>query len=125
LALLFSGLLVCELVFGFYTFGGGLGFVHVPRDLVLRHKVSKFRPGGGAARYCRDRWGLRVSHKDPSEINILTIGGSTTDELYSNDTETWNARLQDRFTRAGISAIVGNAGINGHSTVGQIYSLES
>ncbi len=97
----------------------------MPRDLVLRHKVSKFRPGGGAARYCRDRWGLRVSHKDPSEINILTIGGSTTDELYSNDTETWNARLQDRFTRAGISAIVGNAGINGHSTVGQIYSLES
>jgi hypothetical protein len=33
--------------------------------------------------------------------------------------------LQDGFTRAGIPAIVGNAGINGHSTVGHIYSLES
>jgi lysophospholipase L1-like esterase len=125
LALLFSGLLVCELVFGFWTFGGGLGFGHVPRDLVLQHNVSKFRPGGDAVRYCRDRWGLRVSHKDPSEIDILTIGGSTTDELYSDDTETWNARLQDRFTRAGIPAIVGNAGINGHLTVGHIYSLVS
>jgi lysophospholipase L1-like esterase len=125
LALLFSGLLVCELVFGSWFFGGGLGFVHVPRDLVLQHDVSKIRLGGGAVRYSRDRWGLRGSHGEPSEINILTIGGSTTDELYSDDTETWSARLQDRFTRAGIPAIVGNAGINGHSTIGHIYSMES
>ena len=125
LALLFSGLLVCELVFGSWYFGGGLGVVHVPRDLVLQHDVSTFRPGGGVVRYSRDRWGLRGDHRDLSDINILTIGGSTTDELYSDDTETWSARLQQRFVRSGIPAVVGNAGINGHSTVGHISSMES
>jgi len=124
LALLFSGLLVCELVFGSWYFGGGLGVVHVPRDLVLQHDVSTFRPGGGVVRYSRDRWGLRGNHSDPSDINILTIGGSTTDELYSDDSETWSARLQQRFAQAGIPAVVGNAGINGHSTVGHINSME-
>jgi lysophospholipase L1-like esterase len=125
LALLFSGLIVCELLFGSWFFGGGLGFVHVPRDLVLQHDVSKFRPGGGAVRYSRDRWGLSGSHGEPSELNVLTIGGSTTDELYSDDTETWSTRLQERFTRADIPAVVGNAGINGHSTVGHIYSMKA
>jgi lysophospholipase L1-like esterase len=125
LALLFSGLLICELVFGSWFFGGGLGYVHVPRDIVLQHDAKTIRPGGGAVRYSRDRWGLRGGHREPSDINILTIGGSTTDELYSDDTETWSARLQERFARAGVPAIVGNAGINGHSTVGHLYSMGS
>ena len=125
LGLLVSGLFVCELMFGSWLRGGGLGFVHVPRDLVLQHDVSEFRSGGGVVRYSRDKWGLRGSHEDPSQINVLTIGGSTTDELYSDDSETWSSRLQDRFARAGIPAIIGNAGVNGHSTVGHIYSLEA
>ncbi|NKB19531.1 MAG: hypothetical protein GKS01_03200 [Alphaproteobacteria bacterium] len=125
LALLFSGLLIIELTFGSWLSGGGLGAVHVPRDLVLQHDAKGIRSGGGVVRYSRDRWGLRGSHKNPSEINILTIGGSTTDEFYSDDAETWSARLQQKFVQAGFPAIIGNAGVNGHSSVGHILSLES
>ena len=78
----------------------------------------------GVVRYSRDRWGLRGNHSDPSDINILTIGGSTTDELYSDDSETWSARLQQLFAQAGVPAVVGNVGINGHLTVGHINSME-
>lgn len=124
LAILGSALFVCELIFGSWLTGGGLGFVHVPRDLTLQHDTKNIRPGGGIIRYSRDKWGLRGDHKNPSEIKILTIGGSTTDELYSDDAETWSARLQHKFMQAGIPAVVGNAGINGHSTVGHLYSME-
>ncbi len=120
-----SALFLCELIIGSWLSGGGLGYVHVPRDLVLQHDTKNIRPGGGTIRYSRDRWGLRGDHKHPSEINILTMGGSTTDELYSDDTETWSAQLQQKFKQVGIPAVIGNAGINGHSTVGHMYSMES
>jgi len=98
-------------MFGSWLTGGGLGFVHVPRDLVLQHDTKNIRANGGIVRYSRDEWGLRGDHKHPSEINILTIGGSTTDELYSDDTETWSAGLQQKFIQVGIPAVVNNSAL--------------
>ncbi len=124
-AILLVGLLGGELIFGSWLKGGGLGTVHVPRDLNLQHDVSEIRPDGGIVRYSRDRWGLRGSHQSAAAIDILAIGGSTTDELYSDDSETWTFQLEQKFRQAGIPITVGNAGINGHSTIGHIYSLEN
>lgn len=117
-------LVAAELVFGGWFRGGGLGFLRLPKQVELRHDVSNLRPGGGIAIYRRDRWGLRGGHADPSEIDILAVGGSTTNQLYHDESETWTAVLQRRFAEAGRVVAVGNAGIDGHSTIGHLASLE-
>jgi len=117
-------LVAAEAVFGDWFRGGGLGVLHIPHDVSLRHDVSKVRPGGGIARYTRDHWGFRGTQRDPSEIDILAVGGSTTNELYHDDSETWTAVLQRDFNEADKKIVVANAGVDGHSTVGHLRSLE-
>jgi hypothetical protein len=52
--------------------------------------------------------------KDGEETRVLTVGGSTTECLFQDDTKTWSARLGDLLTAsAGRRVWVGNAGLSG------------
>lgn len=117
-------LLAAEAVFGDWFRCGGLGVLHIPHDVSLRHDVSKIRPGAGIARYTRDHWGFRGTQRDPSEIDVLAVGGSTTNELYTDDAETWTAVLQRDLRQAGRRITVANAGVDGQSGVGHLRDLE-
>ena len=68
-------------------------------------------------------FGLRGSHSTPDQIDILTVGGSTTDQRYIRDGETWQDILQRHFERAGVPNLVSNAGIDGQSTRGHIKNF--
>lgn len=75
--------------------------------------------------YTRDRYGLRGSCADPKEIDILTIGGSTTDQRYIADGQTYQDVLQAQLRRKLQRPIcVSNAGVDGHSTLGHISSFQ-
>ena len=74
--------------------------------------------------YTRDGNGLRGAYADPSGIDVLTMGGSTTNQLYIDDKETWQARLADRFPRAGNPKVIVDASIDGQSTRGHIAVFE-
>lgn len=123
-ALILAVLIAAEAVFGGWFHGGGLGVLHIPHDVSLRHDVSHIRPNGGVVSYTRDHWGFRGTMRDPSQIDILAVGGSTTNELYDDDSQTWTAVLQRRFSEAGRHVIVANAGVDGQSTVGHLADLE-
>ena len=49
--------------------------------------------------YSRDSFGFRDRHKSFDEIDILVVGGSTTDERYLNDEDTWTNLLQKKLSR--------------------------
>jgi lysophospholipase L1-like esterase len=123
-AILTAGLLVIEAIFGGWFSSGGFGALHIPRDVVLRHDISNKGQAGGIAVYRRDQWGLRGGHETPDRIDLLALGGSTTNELYIDDNETWTAVLQREFAAAGRPVIIANAGIDGHSTVGHLNSFD-
>ena len=53
------------------------------------------------------------------------IGGSTTDEDFITDGETWVDVLVRRLTRAGVPRITVNAGVSDHTTVGHLYSFDA
>jgi lysophospholipase L1-like esterase len=75
--------------------------------------------------YTRDVYGLRDSCERPADIDILTLGGSTTDQRYIGDGDTFQDVLQDRLTGAlGRSVCISNAAVDGHSTFGHIASFE-
>lgn len=110
-------------------FGAWLGNWYDPRLLVVRNveyrnDVRSLYRAAGPAIYRRDQWGLRGNFGDPGEVNIVTIGGSTTDQRYLTEGETWQDRLARHLAEMGRPVAVANAGIDGQSTVGHIVALQ-
>lgn len=117
-------LLAVEAVFGGWFYSDGFGALHIPRNVALRHDVADKGQKSGVAFYTRDQWGLRGAHETPDRIDILAVGGSTTNELYIDDDRIWTAVLQRKFTETGSPVTIANAGIDGHSTVGHLNSFD-
>jgi hypothetical protein len=86
-----AGLLLIEAVFGDWIFGPHLGYLSIARDVVYRHDVSRVDPRRDVIAYTRDRYGLRGDYGgEPSKIDVLVMGGSTTAEGYVDDTDSWS-----------------------------------
>jgi lysophospholipase L1-like esterase len=77
-------------------------------------------------RYTRDAFGLRGnrSHNNPASIKILCVGGSTTDQRYIDDSQTWQTVLETELLTKNPMFFVANAGVDGQSTLGHIANFE-
>jgi len=81
--------------------------------------VGEVMPGfEGINTISTDHLGFRhsnnVNYEDSSKFRVFTIGGSTTEEIYVDDKETWSALLQNHLYDAGLKhAEVINTGVSG------------
>lgn len=123
-AVLLALALAAELVFGQWTAASPWGRLAVPRNVHITIWAAPLYPGGGTFVYRRDAMGFRGPGIVPARISILTMGGSTTNQLYLPEEMTWQAVLERSLRHAGREAVVANAGIDGQSTVGMIADLE-
>ena len=124
LAVLLALALAAEASFGQWTVTSPLGRLAVPRNVKITISAVPLYPGGGEFVYRRDAMGFRGPGVDPARISILTIGGSTTNQLYLPEEATWQAVLERSLRKAGHEVVVANAGIDGQSTVGMIADLD-
>jgi lysophospholipase L1-like esterase len=124
LAVLLGLALFGELLFGDWIAASPLGHLAVPRNIDITLSAAPLYPGGGAFRYRRDAMGFRGPGMDPARITILTLGGSTTNQLYLPEAATWQAVLERSLRETGHDVVVANAGLDGQSTVGMIADLE-
>ena len=126
LSLLIIGIVVLELFFGgWFIATSKLDLLGIPRNQYLSIE-HEYYPNTGKTSYTRDQYGIRGQSvlNQPEKIDILTVGGSTTDQLYIDDSQTWQQHLQ-RLLHANSKPLnIGNAGINGQSTHGHIKSFE-
>ena len=74
--------------------------------------------------YKRDKYGLRGKYKSVENIDILTLGGSTTDQIYISENYTFQDVMRKEFENNGKIVNIANAGIDGHSTVGHIVFFD-
>jgi hypothetical protein len=121
---LFALIFATELIFGSWLYGPEYGTLNLPRNAVHHYDTSNLYAEGGAVRYTRDKNGLRGPYDDISNIDILTIGGSTTNQLYIDDTKTWQENMRMRFAQVGRPLSIVNAGVDGQSTRGHIAIFE-
>lgn len=126
------GLVVFELIFGGWlrTPDGwrALEQLNVIRDRTIKYDVERiYGEGAPPVHYSRDQFGLRDSCSNPAQISIVTVGGSTTDQRYISDGETWQDVLQQELRKhtGDETLCVSNAGVDGHSTYGHIATLDS
>ena len=75
--------------------------------------------------YSRNEFGLRDNCHEPSLIRILTIGGSTTDLKYVSLNDAYQTVLGNLISSyVGQEVCVSNAGIDGHSTYGNLATFK-
>lgn len=82
-------------------------------------------PGTPAIRYSRDQWGLRGNYRSLADIDVLTIGGSTTDQKFIDDGATWQAVAERQLAAGGRPLVFANAGVDGQSTTGHLFDFEN
>jgi len=123
--LIMVGVVILEIAFGSWVFGPNYGRLLIPIDLTLRLDVEELYQRAGPVLYIRDKHGLRGAYTDLGRIDILTIGGSTTNQLYVGEGETWQDQMAKEFAAAGNPKTVVNAGVEGQSTRGHIVAFES
>ena len=119
------GVVISELIFGNWIHSNNLTKLNMVRSQTIKYNIEDlYGSSSPEINYTRDEYGLRGSFKDPSEIDILTVGGSTTDQRNIMDGETWQDVIQEQFKQIGEEFVVANAGIDGQSTFGHIKNFD-
>jgi hypothetical protein len=123
LGLLVALLIPVELIFGTWIRPMQLGDLKrfsIPIGTSFQFDTSSLYESGARnpVRYSRDQWGLRGTHRSLGDIDLLTVGGSTTDQRYLDDAATWQAVAQEQLRRKGRALVIANAGVDGQSTIG-------
>lgn len=76
--------------------------------------------------YSRDSYGFRDRKKKLDKIDILAVGGSTTDQRYLNNEDTWTNLLEKKlelFFKKNIDVV--NSGIDGQSSNGHVWNFKN
>ena len=128
--LLFLGFIILEIIFGNWIFKNewkGANNLNIIRDYESNTTIKNLTDEGSDYKitYTRDLYGLRSSCKYNGVIDILTIGGSTTDQRYISDEKTYQEFLQKSISnQLDRDICIFNAGVDGHSTFGHIKSFD-
>lgn len=121
-------IVIIELVLGNWIFRDP--WIEAERLGVIRNRVihydtaSVFAGDYGVAEYKRDGYGLRMSCSKPEQIDILTVGGSTTDQRYIPFEFSFQSILEKELSRRiNRNLCIANAGVDGHTTYGHLESF--
>ena len=124
---IFVALTIFELALGNWLFKDEWYETHqlnIIRNRSLTYEVKNLKGfNESKITYTRDSNGLRGNCKVPN-IDILSIGGSTTDQRYIDDKSTYQSLLQASLLDSGFELCISNAGVDGHSTFGHLLSFE-
>lgn len=125
LLVLVIGLVCVELIFGGWIYATRLNTLNLIKGVELTSDVDDlYTTDNQQIIYKRDAHGLRGEYTATDKIDILTMGGSTTDQRYITEGATWQDVLRGEFRRAGKSISIANAGVDGHSTYGHLKAFD-
>lgn len=125
IALLGVALIVLELIFGGWFHPDPIKRLNLVRDCEKHFDATLLYAGASKITYTRDEWGLRGRYPALDDIDIVTLGGSATDQRYITDGSTWQDVIVREFAREGRTVSVVNAGVDGQSTYGHIKDLDA
>ena len=123
------GLLALELLAGAWLRDADwsrLDRMNVVRDRRTTYDVRHIHgPDAQPVRYTRDRYGLRSRCESVAGMQVVTLGGSTTDQVYIDDAQTWQEQMRGQLNAAvpGLNVCVANAGVDGHTTFAHIEAM--
>ena len=123
LLFLFLSLILIELIFGNWIFGPKFSSLIIKRNITKVWNPTHYE-SNHAAMYKKDEFGFRGDYKNISNVKIITVGGSTTDERWIDENLTWSHLLQKKLENTYANIKVANAGTMGQSTIGHLKNFE-
>ncbi|MFK7748156.1 MAG: SGNH/GDSL hydrolase family protein [Kordia sp.] len=127
-SILLIGIILIELCFGgWFSSSNQLSNLGIIKDAKFEFDVRNlYATKKQSITYTRDKFGLRgiSTYNQPEKIKILTVGGSTTDQRYLDDSQTWQEILEKTYRDNGKEMYISNAGVDGQSTYGHLKSTE-
>lgn len=121
----FAGLaLIIELTFGYWFWGDPLHGLNIFRDVTWKYDANHLYRRAEPVIYRRDKWGFRGHYGEVSDIDVLVLGGSTTDQRFISEGETWPDVLSQCLGARGLPAGVANAGVTGQSARGFVANMD-
>ena len=123
LLLLFLGLILIELILGNWIFGPKFSSLIIKRNITKVWNPTHYE-SNHVAMYKKDEFGFRGNYKNISNVKIITVGGSTTDERWIDENLTWSHLLQKKLENTYANIKVANAGTMGQSTIGHLKNFE-
>jgi len=127
LLILIISLLLIELILGGWLRNDNqIKSLNIITDKLFTYDCNLYSDSSIIIQYSRDKFGLRgsSSFNQPEKIEILTVGGSTTDQRYINDGNTWQDIIEKCYKNDGKNIVISNAGVDGHSTFGHLKSFQ-
>jgi len=126
------GLLMALTVVMELAFGGWLEAVDKPelwrlsiyRDVAWTFNVNDRYRHAKEVHYRRDGFGLRGNYGRPEDVDVLVVGGSTTDERFVSEGDTWIDVFADCLTRRGQKLSIANGGVAGQSSRGHVRNFD-
>lgn len=115
-----------ELVWRLYLHQSIKHSLNILADSHISYDVSSlYERAGGHIWYTRDENGFRGSYRSLHDIEMIVMGGSTTDQRYIDDSETWDHVLREKMSVAyGRDVVIVNAGVDGQSTYGHLKDFD-
>lgn len=114
-----------EIFSGNFFFKAKLNCSYLLCDANYQYKTNFYSEEKAIINYKKDKYGFRGRRKELNEIDIIAVGGSTTDERYLNEKNTWTEQLETLFISDGKNIDIVNAGIDGQSTYGHIWNYDN
>ncbi len=114
LILFFFGIIILEIIFGSWLKQSNYSDLLIPKKQInLIDNFPYEHPGLGI--YSRDKNGFRANKYSLNQINILVLGGSTTEEREVDDKKIWTKIFEKNLKK---NFKVLNAGIGGQTSLG-------
>ncbi|AVM75621.1 GDSL-type esterase/lipase family protein [Magnetospirillum gryphiswaldense] len=126
-ALLLLTLVAVELAFGRWfeaVSRPNLWQLSIYRDVDWKMSTAGKYPRAEPARYRRDHYGFRGDYGQPGDIRLLVLGGSTTDERFIAEGETWTDVFDRCLAEQGRPTAIANAAVAGQSSRGHIRNFD-
>jgi hypothetical protein len=115
---------ILEVSFGNWFRPNRMNRLNLVRDQTLHYDPTHLYAAPGPTTYVRDPWGLRGDFETPADIDILTLGGSATDQRFITEGQTWQDVMQRSLGEMGKNVTVANAGVDGQSAYGHIKNFD-
>jgi hypothetical protein len=128
LLFIIAGLVLVELIFGdWFRSRDPLSRILIRRNFDLKYKLNGiYESDLDMIKYTRDSFGFRGKSifNKPELVDVITVGGSTTDQKYIDDGRTWQEVMERRFREEGRTIHIANAGVDGQASTGHIKNFE-
>ncbi|MCP4414733.1 MAG: SGNH/GDSL hydrolase family protein [Gammaproteobacteria bacterium] len=124
IAILAAGLFIIEIIWHLFYANDIRLSVNVLADTHYQYDVTSLYQSDGAISYNRDKNGFRGEYLNVKDIDIVIVGGSTTDQRYIDDKDEWCHLIEKNLNSEGLNVTIVNAGVDGQSSFGHIKNFD-